>query len=227
MAVLLTGALGMSVAPPAAAAEPPGTVSLAEVLTADGDQFDSDPTDYDIVTEAVLAVLTAKPGSAVGVLTDGTVPVTAFIPNDLSFKFLVKDLTGRWYFSEEKAFNALVDAVGVDAVESVLLYHVVPGVTIDSRTAFQSDGAVLPTALEGSTITVDVVRGWCWKKHHGWKKHGWTKHEGGKHAWKVIRLRDGDPDDIDPFVNPAALDINEGNLQIAHGIFLVLRPIDL
>ena len=43
----------------------------------------------------------------------------------------------------------------------------------------------------------------------------------------MIRLRDGDPDDIDPFVNPAALDINEGNLQIAHAIFLVRRPIDL
>jgi hypothetical protein len=39
---------------------------LVAVLTADGNQFDSNWYDYDIVTEAVVAVLTAKPESAVG-----------------------------------------------------------------------------------------------------------------------------------------------------------------
>ena len=61
-------------------AEPTGTQSLAAVLTADGDRFDSNWYDYDIVTEAVVAVLTAKSGSAVGVFADGNTPVTAFIP---------------------------------------------------------------------------------------------------------------------------------------------------
>ena len=31
----------------------------------------------------------------------------------------------------------------------------------------------------------------------------------------------------DPYLNPTALDINKGNKQIAHGIVLVLRPVDL
>ena len=68
--------------------------------------------DYDIVTEAVLAVLAAKPDSAVGVLTDGTVPLTAFIPNDRAFQVLARDLTSSWTRSETKVFTALVDAVG-------------------------------------------------------------------------------------------------------------------
>ena len=51
-----------------------GTTSLASVLTADGNQFDRDWYDYDIVTEAVLAVLAAEPASPVGLLTEGSCP---------------------------------------------------------------------------------------------------------------------------------------------------------
>ena len=38
-----------------------GDRSLAAVLTSDGNQFDRNWHDYDIVTEAVLAVLASKP----------------------------------------------------------------------------------------------------------------------------------------------------------------------
>ncbi|MGD9960561.1 hypothetical protein [Nocardioides sp.] len=183
----------------------PGTTSLAEVLTSDGNQFDRNARDYDIVTEAVLAVLAAKPDSPVGLLADGTVPLTAFIPNDFSFRVLVKDLTGNWYRSERKVFTTLAGAVGIDAIESVLLYHVIPGVTIDSKAALKANGAVLDTALEGATLTVKVPCRWL----------------------PIIRLVDNDPNDVNPFVNPRALDINKGNLQIAHGIVFVLRPADL
>ena len=53
-----------------------GERSLAAVLTSDGNQFDRNWYDYDIVTEAVLAVLAAKPGSAVKVrsATAGRLP---------------------------------------------------------------------------------------------------------------------------------------------------------
>lgn len=210
---LVVAATGAAVATSLLAAPPAtakhhhdlGTTSLAEVLTSDGNRFDRNPRDYDIVTEAVLAVLAAKPGSAVGVLTDGTVPVTAFVPNDFSFRVLTRDLTGRWYRSERRTFEALAGAVGIDAVESVLLYHVVPGATITSRQAARSDGAVLPTALDGATIEVDVL-----------SRRG-----------RIIRLRDGDPNDVDPLVDPRALDVNKGNRQIAHGLIFVLRPLDL
>ena len=188
----------------ATAAEPQGNKSLAAVLTADSNQFDRNAGDYDILTEAVLAVLKAKPNSAVSVLTDGDVALTAFLPNDFSFKLLAKDLTGKYQWSEKATFQALVDAVGVDTIEQVLLYHVVPGATIDSRTALKSDNASLTTA-QGGAIKVDVLS----------KRFG------------IVKLRDQDRNDFDPLLVPGQLDINKGNKQIAHGILLVLRPIDV
>lgn len=209
LAAGVTVALASTLAAPAAmaSAQPsgPGTRSLAAVLTADGNQFDSNWYDYDIVTEAVLAVLAKKPHSPVGVLTDGTVPLTAFIPNDRAFQVLARDLTGRWPRTEKATFNALAGAVGIDALESVLQYHVVPGAPIDSATALKANGAKLNTALPGATFTVRVL----------------------SQRFKLIALRDNDPNDVNPFINPRAFDINKGNKQIAHGIVFVLRPSDL
>ncbi len=184
--------------------EPTGTRSLAEVLTSDGDTFDHNSRDYDILTEAVLAVLGAKPDSPVKVLTQGDVALTAFLPNDFSFKVLAKDLTGQWSRTEQGTFDALVAAAGVDAIEQVLLYHVIPGATIDSATAVNSDGAALASA-QGGAVTVDVISPW----------------------FKLVVLRDLDPNDQDPLLDRRALDINKGNVQIAHGIYFVLRPLDL
>ncbi|MEV6269397.1 hypothetical protein AB0L64_19655 [Kribbella sp. NPDC051936] len=81
----------------------------------------------------------------------------------------------------------------------------IPGVTIDSKTALRSDGARLTTALPGGTIKVDVLNRRC----------------------RLIRLIDADRNDANPLINPRAFDINKGNRQIAHGIWLVLRPIDI
>lgn len=195
-------ALTVSLAP-TASAEELGTDSLAGVLTSDGNTFDKDWNDFDIVTEAVLAVLAAKPESAVGVLTKGEVALTAFAPRDRAFQKLVKDLTGKKYKKEKTVFKKLVKAVGVDTVEAVLLYHVVPGLTIDSATALQSNGAKLPTALDGKTFKVVVKDG------------------------PSIRLRDKDRNSRNPRVLLSAVDVNAGNVQIAHGIDRVLRPIDL
>ena len=50
---------------------------------------------------------------------------------------------------------------------------------------------------------------------------------GKNHEGPVIRLVDKDRNDRDARVVLSAIDINKGNKQIAHGIFLVLRPIDL
>ncbi len=202
-----TSLLAAGAALPAQAAgsdEPLGNRSLAAVLTSDGNQFDANAGDFDILTEAVLAVLAAKPDSPVKVLTDGNTPLTAFAPTDLSFRLLAKDLTGRFQWSERATFQTLVDAVGVDAIEQVLLYHVVPGATIDSKTALRSDNVALTTA-QGGKVTVDVLA----------PRLG------------IVQLRDADRNDIDPFLQPGKLDINKGNKQIAHGIFLVLRPLDL
>ncbi|MGQ7296417.1 fasciclin domain-containing protein [Quadrisphaera sp. KR29] len=201
-ATALAGTALVGLAPAASATT--GTTSLASVLAADGSGFDGDWHDFDIVDNAVAAVLAAKPSSPVAVLADGAVPLTAFLPTDRAFQRLVKDLTHHCYGSEEDVFTALAGAVGIDAIEQVLLYHVVPGATIESAAALASDGAVLSTA-QGGTITVDV------------------------RAPKIplVVLRDADRDARDPRLVPSALDINAGNKQIAHGITLVLRPVDL
>ncbi|MBD7919884.1 fasciclin domain-containing protein [Cellulomonas sp. Sa3CUA2] len=197
----LVGGAVVGLAPAASAA---GTTSLASVLAADGAGFDRNWYDYDIVDNAVNAVLAAKPDSPVAVLADGTVPLTAFLPNDRAFQVLTQDLTHRWYGSEEKVFGALAQAVGIDAIEQVLLYHVVPGATIDSATALASDGAALTTA-QGGTFTVDVL----------------------SKRIPIVVLRDADRNDLNPLLVRSQLDINAGNAQIAHGISFVLRPLDL
>lgn len=205
VAVVSTLALGagavLATAPAASAAQ--GNRSLAKVLTSDGNRFDKRSGDFDIATEAVLAVLDAKPGSPVAVLTKGKTRVTAFVPTDRAFKALVFDLTGTWYAKEKKAFNAAA-SLGIDTVETVLLYHVVAGKTLTAAKVLDADGASVPTA-QGGSVTVDVL-----DPNRG-----------------VVRLQDADPDDVDPTTIPRLLNLNKGNKQVAHGINYVLRPVDL
>lgn len=181
--------------------QPPtvGTRSLATALAADRPGFDRNWRDYDVVEAAVGAVLKAKPNSPVKVLADGRVALTAFIPTDQAFRNLASDLTKKRY-SNEKAVFAAVAGLGIDTVETVLLYHVVPGRTIDASTALRSDGAQLTTA-QGGKVAVDVRTG------------------------KRVYLVDADPDDRNARVTQP--DINEGNRQISHGISQVLRPVNL
>jgi hypothetical protein len=206
-ATALLTALGLAAgaalvaAPPATAAT--GNRSLAAVLTSDGNKFDHKSGDFDIATQAVLAVVKAKPTSPVGVLTKGRQRVTAFVPTDRAFKALVFDLTGTWYGKERKAFAAAA-SLGIDTVETVLLYHVVVGKTLTAAKVLAADGASVATA-QGGSVTVDVLdptRG-------------------------VVRLQDADPDDVDPATIPRLLNLNKGNKQVAHGIDYVLRPVDL
>ena len=185
---------------PAAAADM-GTKSLAEVLTADDGGFDKNNQDFDIVTAAVLAVLDAKPDSAVSVLADGSVALTAFVPNDKAFKILARQVSGKKIKTEKKAFTEIA-GLGIDTVETVLLYHVVPGATVTAKQARASDGAKLETAL-GETVKVKI--------------------RGAK--GKQIRLQDKDTNSRNARVN--APNVNKGNMQIAHGVDRVLRPLDL
>lgn len=194
-AVLSTGL----VAAPAQAAH--GTTSLAEVLAADGNRFDRQWDDFDIVEKAVYRVLRAKPDSPVAVLADGDTALTAFVPTDRAFRRLVRDLTGHTLHRERGVWRAVKSVADADTLEAILLYHVVPGATITYWQARQADEARLTTAL-GAKIRVNVI--------------GTT-----------VRLRDRDRDDLNPQVIKRLKNINKGNEQIAHGINRVLRPIDL
>jgi uncharacterized surface protein with fasciclin (FAS1) repeats len=202
VATLLTATListGAFIAAPSAVAND-GTKSLASVLTAKN-SYDNDGSNYDILTAAVLAVLGAKPGSAVSALTDGNVALTAFIPNDDAFINLVTAYTGAAPVSESAAFTA-VAALGIDTVENVLLYHVVVGPAILSPGALKANGASLATALKGASIGV-TVKG------------------------TTITLGDNDVVAADPKVLLPQVDINKGNKQVAHGIDAVLLPVQL
>lgn len=201
-AALVASALGAAPAQ-AGGKKPLKTKSLAAVLTADKRGFDHNGHDYDVLTSAVQAVLKAEPGSKVAVLADGKTALTAFLPNDRAFQLLVKDITkSRKLPSEKKAFTA-VAGLGINTVESVLLYHVVPGDTVTKKAALKSDNAKLATAA-GAKIKVNVY---------------------GPRWHKRISLIDADGSDRNPRVN--RFDINKGNRQIAHGIDRVLRPINL
>src|SRR4051812_49394068 len=192
----LLGSGATLAAAPAAVAADPGTVSLASVLLAGGGpSYDRDDDDYDILTGAVLAVLAAKPASPVSVLTRGATPLTAFLPDDRAFRKLVITLTGS-SVKTEQANLAAVASLGINTVETVLLYHVVPGATIDSVAASKADGASLATAA-GKPLMVDVG--------------------------ESIRIVDVSGLTKDAKVQ--APDINSGNVQIAHGIDKVLLPL--
>ena len=207
-ALLMTSALALgalsATAPAASAQAAPGEDSLAGLLTSDGNKFDKNKNDFDIVTEAALAVVAAKPGTPVALLADGTTRLTVFAPTDQAFRLLVKDLTGQKIKSEKKIFESLVALAGVDTIETVLLYHVVPGKTLTSSKVLKADGAKLMTAA-GKTVKVDIKQ----------------------KPSLSITLKDKDKNDQDPKVVLKALDLNKGNKQIAHGIDRVLRPIDL
>jgi len=207
-ALLMTSALALgalsATATAASAQAAPGEDSLAGLLTSDGNEFDKNKNDFDIVTEAALAVVAAKPGTPVALLADGTTRLTVFAPTDQAFRLLVKDLTGQKIKSEKKIFESLVALAGVDTIETVLLYHVVPGKTLTSSKVLKADGAKLMTAA-GKTVKVDIKQ----------------------KPSLSITLKDKDKDDQDPKVVLKALDLNKGNKQIAHGIDRVLRPIDL
>src|SRR6476469_858231 len=117
-----------------------GRRSLAALLAKDGSSFDRNWNDYDILDNAVHAVLAADPKSPVAVLADGSVPLTAFLPTDRAFRRLASDLTGKNY-TIEKAVCAAVASLGIPTVEKVLLYHVVPGKTIRYGAALRANGA--------------------------------------------------------------------------------------
>ena len=105
-AVALTAAMGVGALGATSAQAAQGNKSLVKVLTSDKNKWDKNGKDYDVVTEAAIAVLSAKPNSPVKVLTQGKTRVTAFIPTDRAFKKLASALTGKTVKTELRAFEA-------------------------------------------------------------------------------------------------------------------------
>lgn len=205
---LATAGLGLAGPADAAPGAAPGAAkagnrSLVTVLAKDGAKLDRNWQDFDILEQGVLAVLAAKPQSPVGLLADGSVRLTAFLPTDLAFRQLVRDLTGQDARSEKKTLTKLLKVVDVDTLETVLLYHVVAGKTLTSPkvVAAAAAGTSIATAQGGAVKVVD-------RKGN-------------------ITLVDKDPDLGDATVILNGVDVNRGNKQVGHAIDRVLLPIDV
>jgi len=80
---------------------------------------------------------------------------SAFLPPDFAFRDFVRQLTGKSYASEKDVFNALVGRAGVDTIEKVLLYHVVPG----RVTAADVVKLTSAKTAEGRSLGIKVVNG--------------------------------------------------------------------
>ncbi len=198
--MLAAGAIaagGLALSSTADAQEQP---TLADILQAQGGATDRNWYDFDILAAGVEAAgLTAA-------LDDESAELTVFIPNDRAFQALVADLYGwkYWFAGEQQILEKLVELEtgAPGTLQTVILYHAVPGV-IDSATALSVDRGTPLTTLQGGDISVYPIR--------------WAK---------TAVLGDQDRNDFDPFLVKSKLDIRASN-GIAHGISLVLRPVDL
>ncbi len=190
----------------AAAAVPAGATgsspgpTLADILDAQGGGTDRNWYDFDILAAGVDAAgLSAA-------LDDPNANLTVFIPNDRAFQALVADLYGPryWFASEATILNKLVqlETGAPGTLQTVILYHAVSG-QIDSKTALSVPRGTALTTLQGGTIKVFPFK--------------WLG---------TAILGDQDRNDIDPWLVRSKLDIKASN-GIAHGISLVLRPVDL
>ena len=141
--IFASAAIALALAFTAPVAE---AASLADILLSDGDEFDRNQNDFDIVTQAVLA-------TGLGPAAE-TMELTAFLPTDKAFRILVEDLYGLSIKNEEALFNAIVATLGVETVTDVLLYHLVPGTFLASDVVNAGSGAMIPTLL-GPDLTLD------------------------------------------------------------------------
>lgn len=117
------------------AKKPDQTITETVIAISGASGFDSDPTDFDILREAVIATdLAGK--------LDGKRQLTVFAPPDQAFL----DLTGAG--TEQEAFDG-VAALGLPTVKKVLKYHISPG----KRGAKQVvNKRKIPTLLKGEKL---------------------------------------------------------------------------
>lgn len=120
-----------------------GTIVDIAVSASGGGAPDSNPYDYDILVQAVLATGLAP------VLADTGTDYTVFAPNDQAFIRLVGELTGTSPASEADALGVITTAFTIDQIRSVLLYHVVPGEALD-RVGVLTAGSL--TMADGGTV---------------------------------------------------------------------------
>ncbi len=123
LAAACTAALVFGAAPAANATggAPSGTIVEVAVAASGGGAPDSNPADYDILVQALIAT------GLTGTLSDTSTQYTVFAPNDRAFLRLVGDLTGTVPASEAEALTIITTTFSGEQISNILLYHVVPG----------------------------------------------------------------------------------------------------
>ena len=121
-------------------ASPPMLPTIAGIVAASGDGFDSNDQDFDILLQAV------QTAGLVDALNDPAADLTVFAPTDAAFVALAQDLGFRGV-DEASAFDAIVATLTdlgngdpVPVLTDILLYHVAPGA--QSQAQLQADGTV-------------------------------------------------------------------------------------
>ncbi|MEL6400343.1 MAG: fasciclin domain-containing protein [Cyanobacteria bacterium J06607_6] len=125
---------------PSNEASPPMLPTIAGIVAASGDGFDSNDQDFDILLQAV------QTAGLVDALNDPAADLTVFAPTDAAFVALAQDLGFRGV-DEASAFDAIVATLTdlgngdpVPVLTDILLYHVAPGA--QSQAQLQADGTV-------------------------------------------------------------------------------------
>lgn len=98
-----------------------GTIVDVAVAASGGGAPDTNPYDYDLLVQAVVAT------GLDAALSDTSTKYTVFAPNDRAFIRLVTDLTGTKPASEAAALTTITSAFTTDQIADILLYHVVAG----------------------------------------------------------------------------------------------------
>jgi uncharacterized surface protein with fasciclin (FAS1) repeats len=148
---------GVALAAPAQAASQPTLTDLAVSISGGpkAGQPDRNNADFDIAVAALVATGLDKP------LDDPRARFTVVLPNDRAFIRSANELIAALNLdiptirSEKRALDFYVNTVGLDTVETVLLYHVVAG----EKTYHQlrSMGTVEPL-LAGTSFEVKTKR---------------------------------------------------------------------
>jgi uncharacterized surface protein with fasciclin (FAS1) repeats len=172
--------------------------TLAQILLSDSASDDANGFDTNWGDYDIVTQAVLLFPDLTAAVSDPNASLTAFLPNDAAFRVLVENLTNTWPKTERATFKA-VASLGTATVKNVLLYHLL-GAKVGVATVLASNGQRVPTLL-GPTVKINI-RG------------------------SAVKLIDHDPDAKNPAVIAPNLG-GEASNGFAHGISLVLRPVNL
>lgn len=205
---LAAGAV-LATAPSASALSAPETSSFLTQLTKTYNDplttpNDNNPYDFDIVTKAAIAT------GAVDTLAS-LKTFTLFAPNDRAFEVLANrlGLLGPNYrygatVDEKRVTAALVNGLGLDTIEKVLLYHVFAGARVTGSQVLSGPFYQRLTMANGQSLSVTVLS--------------------RSAAFPVIILGDKDGRWLNDYVVKSKIDVVKTPNAVVHGISDVLLP---